>query len=74
VELDKVTFKQRHSYIDPAVFTLEVEGKGLYFAQDVYLDYDEETYVIPYSDKIRTPRDVHAACQAFLLRSGRAVS
>ena len=74
VPLEQVKFKQRHSYVDPAVLSLEVEGRGLFFATDVDLDFDEMTYVVPYSEQVKTPSDVHRSCQAFLARTGRAVS
>lgn len=66
VPVEQVVFRQRHSYTDPAVFTLEVQGRGLFFAMDVYLEHDEDTFVTPYSDMVRAPSDVHKAYQSTL--------
>lgn len=71
VPLSQVEFRQRHDYIMPPVCTLEVQDKGLYFAMDVQLDFDVETFVVPYGEKVKTPRDVHRACRNYLIKTGR---
>jgi hypothetical protein len=71
VRPEHVTFQQCHEYINPPVCSLEVEGKGLYFAMDVVLEFDRETYIVPYGEKVKTPRDVHKSLRNFLRRTGR---
>lgn len=72
--VDRVEFLKRHAAMGPPVCSLEVEGKGPYFAMDVVLEFDEvQTFVIPMSEKIKTPRDVFRACRDFLIRTGRLV-
>ena len=74
VAIEQVTFKERHGYLDPVVVSLEVAGRGLFFATDVEFDDDEETYVVPHGGSVQTPADVHRAALAYARRSGRAVS
>ena len=71
VPLASVEFRQRHDYMQPLVSTLEVEGKGPYFAMKVQLDFDVEIYVVPYGEKVKTPRDVHRSLRNYLIRTGR---
>lgn len=74
VPFEQVLFRERHSYLDPVVLSLEIPGRGLFFATDVDLDYDEETYVVPYGEGVRTPHDVQRAAHAYTLRMGKAAS
>lgn len=70
--VETVTFLKRHDYVNPPVCSLEVEGKGDYFAMQVVLDFDErQTFVVPQGEKVKTPRDVHRACRNFLIKTGR---
>jgi hypothetical protein len=71
VPIEKVVFQQRYEYVNPPVCSLEVEGKGLYYAMDVVLEFDLETFVVPYGEKVRTPRDVHKCLRAYLIRTGK---
>lgn len=72
--IDKVEFLKRHAMMGPPVCSLEVEGKGTYFAMDVVLEFDEvQTFVVPMGEKVKTPRDVFRACRDFLIRTGRLV-
>ena len=74
VAVEQVAFKERHSFLDPVVLSLEVAGRGLFFATDVDLDDDEETYVVPYGEGVRTPQDVHRAAQIYAQKNGRAAA
>lgn len=72
--IEKVEFLKRHTGYGPPVCSLEVEGKGPYFAMDVVLEFDEvQTFVVPMSEKIKTTRDVFRACRSFLIRTGRLI-
>lgn len=68
--LSDISFLKQHGELEPPVFSLKVEGLGLYFAMDVMKeDLSMSTYVVPRSDKVAGPGDVHAAYARDLSRS-----
>lgn len=74
VPLEKVTFLKRQAAFGPPVCSLEVEGKGAYYAMDVVLEFDEvQTFVVPMSEKVKSSSDVFRACRAYLIKTGRLI-